>query len=138
MNNIVTKTKKTDLKFVYSENNTISIIFSKNEDLLGVSGEFNNNIKELEKITNTSIYSRGNSIILKNDYNKNEIVKNAISFLFDQYINQLFLNIHFLSSAYGEETFCQCRGKEKSHFLQDYLFSTFHRCKSFSAMHLRR
>ena len=84
--NIFSKEKKTDLKFVYSENNTISIIFSKNEDLLGVSGEFNNNIKELEKITNTSIYSRGNSIILKNDQNKNEIVKNAISFLYDQYL----------------------------------------------------
>ena len=71
---------------MYSENNTISIIFSKNEDLLGVAGEFNNNIKELEKITNTSIYSRGNSIILKNDQRKNEIVKNAITFLYDQYI----------------------------------------------------
>ena len=86
MSNFVSKKKKSDLKFVYSENNTISIIFSKNEDLLGVAGEFNNNIKELEKITNTSIYSRGNSIILKNDQKKNEIVKNAISFLYDQYI----------------------------------------------------
>ena len=71
---------------MYSENNTISIIFSKNEDLLGVAGEFNNNIKELEKITNSMIYSRGNSIILKNDQRKNEIVKNAITFLYDQYI----------------------------------------------------
>ncbi len=86
MNNIISKEKKSDLKFVYSDNNTISIIFSNNNDLLGVVGEFNNNIKELEKITNTSIYSRGNSIILKNNENKNEIVKNAISFLFDQYI----------------------------------------------------
>ncbi len=86
MKNIVSKTKKSDLKFVYSENNTISIIFSSNDDLLGVVGEFNNNIKELEKITNTYIYSRGNSIILKNDQNKNEIVKNAITFLYDQYI----------------------------------------------------
>ena len=86
MKNIVSKTKKSDLKFVYSENNTISIIFSSNDDLLGVVGEFNNNIKELEKITNTYIYSRGNSIILKNDQNKNEIVKNAITFLYDLYI----------------------------------------------------
>tara|TARA_Y100001970_G_scaffold215199_1_gene263215 strand:+ start:16731 stop:17738 length:1008 start_codon:yes stop_codon:yes gene_type:complete len=86
LNNIISKEKKSDLKFVYSDNNTISIIFSNNNDLLGVVGEFNNNIKELEKITNTSIYSRGNSIILKNNENKNEIVKNAISFLFDQYI----------------------------------------------------
>ena len=86
MTNILSRSKKTELKFVYSENNTVSIIFSKNEDLLGVAGEFNNNIKELEKITGTSIYSRGNSIILKNDQNKNEIVKNAISFLYDQYV----------------------------------------------------
>ena len=86
MSNSVSKKIKSDLKFVYSENNTISIIFSKNEDLLGVAGEFNNNIKELEKISKTSIYSRGNSIILKNDQKKNEIVKNAISFLYDQYI----------------------------------------------------
>ena len=86
MKNFFSKKTKTNLKFVYSQNNTISIIFSKNEDLLGVAGVFNNNIKELEKITDTSIYSRGNSIILKNDPKKNEIVKNAMSFLYDQYI----------------------------------------------------
>jgi len=86
LNNPVSKKIKSDLKFVYSENSTLSIIFTKNEDLLGVAGEFNNNIKELEKVTGTSIYSRGNSIILKNDQKKNEIVKNAISFLYDQYI----------------------------------------------------
>ena len=86
MSNSVPKKIKSDLKFVYSENSTLSIIFSKNEDLLGVVGEFNNNIKELEKVTKTSIYSRGNSIILKNDQKKNEMVKNAISFLYDQYI----------------------------------------------------
>ena len=86
MSNTISKKITSNLKFVYSENNTVSIIFSKNEDLLGVAGEFNNNIKELEKITNTSIYSRGNSIILKNNQKKNEIIKNAISFLYDQYI----------------------------------------------------
>ena len=44
-------------------------------------------IKELEKITNTNIYSRGNSILVKSSSKKNEIVKNAIVFLFDQFIN---------------------------------------------------
>ena len=38
-----------ELKFVYSENNTLSIIFQNNDLLLGVTGEFNNNLKELEK-----------------------------------------------------------------------------------------
>ena len=75
MNNFISKKINSDLKFVYSENNTVSIIFSKNEDLIGIAGEFNNNIKELEKITNTSIYSRGNSIILKNDQKKTKLLK---------------------------------------------------------------
>ncbi len=76
-----------DLKYVYSENNALSIVFQSNELLLGVLGEFNNNLKELEKITNTSIYSRGNSILLKNTPEKNELIKNAIKFLVDQFLN---------------------------------------------------
>ena len=76
-----------ELKYVYSENNTLSIIFQNNELLLGVAGEFNNNLKELEKITETSLYSRGNSILVKSTHEKNNIVKNAIQFLTEQYLN---------------------------------------------------
>jgi len=53
--------------------------------LLGVVGEFNNNIKELEKITETKIYSRGNSILVKSNSEKNELIKNAVKFLFEQF-----------------------------------------------------
>jgi len=77
----------TELKFVYSDNNTLSIIFQNNELLLGVVGEFNNNLKELEKIVETNIYSRGNSILVKSDPVKNELIKNAIQFLTNQYLN---------------------------------------------------
>ena len=87
LNNFSYKKAVDDLKFVYSENNTLSIIFKNNEILMGVVGEFNNNLKELEKITDTSIYSRGNSILVKSTSKKNELVKNAIVFLFDQFIN---------------------------------------------------
>jgi len=78
---------KTALKFVYSDNNTISVIFQNNDLLLGVIGEFNKNLKELEKLTDTNLYFRGNSIIIKSEPKKNEIVKNAIQFLCDQFIN---------------------------------------------------
>ncbi len=87
MKNFIKPKINSDLKFVYSENNTISIVFQSNELLLGVLGEFNNNLKELEKITKTSIYSRGNSILLKNTPEKNELIKNAIQFLVDQFLN---------------------------------------------------
>ena len=76
-----------ELKYVYSENNTLSIIFQNNDLLLGVAGEFNNNLKELEKITKTSLYSRGNSILVKSDPEKNNLIKNAIQFLTQQFLN---------------------------------------------------
>jgi len=76
-----------DLKFVYSDNNSISVIFQNNDLLMGVVGEFNSNLKELEKLTKTNLYFRGNSILIKSKTGKNEIIKNAIQFLSEQFIN---------------------------------------------------
>ena len=53
---------------------------------MGVVGEFNDNLKELEKITQSNLYSRGNSIITKSTPKKNEIAKSAIQFLANQFI----------------------------------------------------
>ncbi len=87
MTNLIQKNINSDLKFVYSDNGSLSIIFQSNKLLSGVLGEFNNNIKELEKITDTNIYTRGNSISLKNNSKKNELIKNAIVFLSNQFLN---------------------------------------------------
>ena len=86
MKNTAEKNFKSELKFVYSDNDTLSVIFQNNEILLGVVGEFNNNIKQLEEITKTNIYTRGNSILVKSSVKKNELVKNAIRFLSEQFI----------------------------------------------------
>ena len=87
MSNSSVKKLSSNLKFVYSDNNSISVIFQNNDQLMGVVGEFNSNLKELEKLTNSTIYFRGNSILIKNGSGKNEIVKNAIQFLAEQFIN---------------------------------------------------
>ena len=87
MNNFAKQKINPDLKYVYSENDALSIVFQSNELLVGVLGEFNNNLKELEKITSTSIYSRGNSILLKDTPEKNELIKNAIQFLVNQFLS---------------------------------------------------
>ena len=86
MSNISQKKIVSNLKFVYSDNDTLSVIFQNNDLLLGVVGEFNDNLRELEKITKTTISSRGNSILIKSDQKKNELVKNAIKFLVEQFI----------------------------------------------------
>ena len=87
MNNIASKKISLNLKFVYSDNNSLSVIFHDNDLLMGVVGEFNENLKELEKISKTSLHFRGNLILIKSDPNKNEIIKNAIQFLAAQFIN---------------------------------------------------
>ena len=75
------------MKFVYSDNDTLSVIFHDNDLLMGVVGEFNKNLKDLEKITDSNLFSRGNSILIKSNPQKNEIIKNAIKFLAKQFIN---------------------------------------------------
>ncbi|MDC0216329.1 PhoH family protein [Candidatus Pelagibacter sp.] len=87
MKNILPNKINSTLKFVYSDNNSLSVIFHDNDLLMGVVGEFNENLKELEKVSNIKLYSRGNSILIKSSSEKNEIIKNAIQFLCDQFIN---------------------------------------------------
>ena len=81
------KNINSSLKFVYSDNDSLSVIFHDNNLLMGVVGEFNKNLKKLEKITQSNLYSRGNSILIKSSPESNEIVKNAIQFLANQFIN---------------------------------------------------
>ena len=87
MSSLIKKNINIPLKFVYSDNNSLSVVFHNNDLLRGVVGEFNSNLKELEKITQSSLYSRGNSILIKSNPKKNEIIKNAIKFLTNQFIN---------------------------------------------------
>ncbi len=87
MSNSIKKNINPSLKFVYSDNDSLSVIFHNNDLLMGVVGEFNKNLKELEKITQSNLYSRGNSILIKSSPENNELVKNAIQFLANQFIN---------------------------------------------------
>ncbi len=87
MSRITKKNIDQALKFVYSDNNSLSVIFHDNDLLMGIVGEFNKNLQELEKITKCNLYSRGNSIMIKSDPDTNEKLKNAIQFLVNQFIN---------------------------------------------------
>ena len=87
MSGILKKNINTSLKFVYSDNNSLSVIFHDNDLLMGIVGEFNQNLKKLEKITQANLYSRGNSILIKSNSENNEILKNAIQFLANQFVN---------------------------------------------------
>ncbi len=87
MRKIIQNNINPDIKLVYSENDSLSIIFQSNELLSNIVGEFNNNIKELELVTGTNIYTRGNSISVRGSNEKNDTIINAIKFLIGQFLS---------------------------------------------------
>ena len=68
-------TLRKDLKIVYSDNGSISLVFQDNNILKGVVGELDSNLKELEKLSGSNIYFRGNSIVIKGKQKSNELIK---------------------------------------------------------------
>jgi len=78
-------TIRKDLKIVYSDNGSTSLVFQDNNILKGVVGELDSNLKELEKLSGSNIYFRGNSIVIKGDQKSNELVRKAVEFLTHQF-----------------------------------------------------
>ena len=75
-----------NLIFKKIDKETINIQISNNPMLLAIVGQFNQNLNELEKLTNTNIFFRGNSMTCKGkEANLNDFSE-AIKFLIDKYL----------------------------------------------------
>ena len=74
-----------EVSIVYGENNSINVNIFNNKILMEIVGSFDNNLKELEKISGSKIYFRGNSIAIKGNKYANEKVKDAIEYLIDRF-----------------------------------------------------
>ena len=65
---------------------TVNIKVHNNDILISVVGEFNNNLNELEKLTKTKIFFRGNSITIKGNHDDINKTSEAIKFLINKYL----------------------------------------------------
>ena len=65
---------------------TVNIKVHNNDILISVVGEFNNNLNELEKLTKTKIFFRGNSITIKGNHDDVNKASEAIKFLINKYL----------------------------------------------------
>ena len=74
-----------EISITYGDDNSINVDIFNNKILMGVVGAFDNNLKELEKISGSKIYFRGNSIAIKGDKNANEKVRDAIEYLINRF-----------------------------------------------------
>jgi len=70
-----------EVSIIYGKDNSINVNIFNNQILMEIVGSFDNNLKELEKVSGSKIYFRGNSIAIKGDKYANEKVKDAIEYL---------------------------------------------------------
>ena len=83
----INKQNKNDKEVLvtYEDDNSIKVNIFNNKILMEVVGSFDNNLKELEKISGSKIFFRGNSITIKGDRDANKKVKDAIEYLIDRF-----------------------------------------------------
>ena len=74
-----------EISIAYGEDNSININIFNNKILMEIVGSFDSNLKELEKVTGSKIYFRGNSIAIKGNKYANEKVKDAIEYLIERF-----------------------------------------------------
>ncbi len=83
----MSKISKIDNNFIIKkiDNETINVQITDNETLMSIVGQFDQNLKDLAKLTTTSIFFRGNSITCKGDSENINIFCDAIRFLINKY-----------------------------------------------------
>ena len=67
------------------DNETVNVQITDNQMLMSIVGQFDQNLKELSKLTKTNIFFRGNSITCKGNGEKIEVFCEAIKFLTSKY-----------------------------------------------------
>ena len=65
---------------------TINLQIINNEMLQSIVGQFDQNLKDLAKLTNTKVFFRGNSITCKGKEDKIKAFSEAIKFLVNKYL----------------------------------------------------
>ena len=64
---------------------TVNLQITDNEMLMSIVGQFDQNLKNLAKLTNTSIFFRGNSITCKGNLENIKVFCEAVKFLINKY-----------------------------------------------------
>ena len=73
------------VSIMYGDDNSININVFDNKILMEIAGSLDGNLKELERVSGSKIYFRGNSIAIKGEKIANEKVKDAIEYLIKRF-----------------------------------------------------
>ena len=68
------------------DNETVNVKIFNNNILMSIVGEFNKNLIQIEKLTKTKLYFRGNSITVKGSRNSISNASNSLMFLVNKFL----------------------------------------------------
>ena len=110
-----------EVSIVYGENNSIQVNIFNNKILMGIVGSFDNNLKELEKVSGSKIYFRGNSIAIKGDKHTNEKVKDAIEYLIDRFKSDKKIDRNDIVTSLNKDMIKDIKNQSTIHPLQEVI-----------------
>ena len=114
----INNSKKTkEVSIAYEDNGSINVNIFNNEILKGIAGSFDNNFRELEKISGSKIYFRGNFISIKGDKAANEKVKDAINYLIDRFKSDKKIDKNDILTSLNNEMNKDIQNESPVHFL---------------------
>ena len=110
-----------ETSIIYGDDNSINITISNNKLLMEIVGSFDNNLKELEKISGSKIYFRGNSITIKGDKKSNEKVKDAIEYLIVRFKSDNKVDRNDIISSFNTDMIKDTKNQSTVHSLEEVI-----------------
>ena len=110
-----------DISITYGENESININIFDNKILMAIAGSFDSNLKELEKISGSQIYFRGNSISIKGEKNANKTVKDAIEYLINRFRSDKKIDRNDLISSLNKDMIQDTKNKSTVQPLEEVI-----------------
>jgi phosphate starvation-inducible PhoH-like protein len=119
----INKQKKTnnDIALLHENDNTININISNNKMLMEIVGSFDDNLKELERISGSKIFFRGNSITIKGNKNTNKRVKNAIQYLIERFKSDKKVDKNDIVMSLNHEMIEEAKNQSSVQSLQEII-----------------
>ncbi len=86
-----------------------------------IVGSFDDNLKELEKISGSKIYFRGNSITIKGEKYANEKVRDAIKYLIDRFRSDNKIDRNDIMSSLNQDMIQDIKDQSKVQSLEEII-----------------
>ena len=105
----------------YEIDDSININIFNNQILMEIAGTFDDNLKELEKISGSKIFFRGNSILIKGNKKANETVKDAIEYLIERFKSDQKIDKNDIISSLNKDFMKDKKNKSNIHILEEVI-----------------